>query len=367
MGEEVVTVVVGGVKYRSWKSVDVRASMGTAARSFTLEAAAEIATPETAWLFQAGKAVEIYANDDLLLRGYVDRFRPTLHATKAGFTITGRSKSGDIVDSAALHPTGEFRRRTAAEIGAELARRYGVEVRTDQQLERGDYRLTPGETVFRAVERIVRPDGLSVMGEADGNVLITKAGSKRMAGGLVEGENVISIEADHNWANRFRRTIVRAQRPSDAGAENTEIEESEEDEGVDRERTTVVVAEDDLDRPRARRRARSRRDRSQGEALKATATVQGFRDAAGKVFEPNRLIWTESPYVLVVQDMLIETVNFKQSEGGSIATLGLVDPKARGGRGAGRNRSGRAWGGGGSDALSRRNNDAGVAPASGVA
>jgi prophage tail gpP-like protein len=71
--------------------------------------------------------------------------------------------------------------------------------------------------------------------------------------------------------------------------------------------------------------------------------VQGFRDLTGEVWTPNRLVWLESPFLHVTQDMLIEGVTFTQDASGSITRLELVDPKAYGGRTKGQNRSGTQW------------------------
>jgi prophage tail gpP-like protein len=37
------------------------------------------------------------------------------------------------------------------------------------------WQVAPGETVFRNLERILRPQGATLMGEADGSVKITNA------------------------------------------------------------------------------------------------------------------------------------------------------------------------------------------------
>ena len=80
--------------------------------------------------------------------------------------------------------------------------------------------------------------------------------------------------------------------------------------------------------------------------------MQGFRDDAGLVWEPNRLVWFDSPFLSVQQDMLIESVTFTQDERGSITKIELVDPKAydsgekakRGSKTkAGVNKSGKSW------------------------
>lgn len=59
--------------------------------------------------------------------------------------------------------------------------------------------------------------------------------------------------------------------------------------------------------------------------------------------DAGKLIWTESPYLDVTQDMLIERVSYDQDESGSIATLSLVDPRAHGGKKGKGSKSGKSW------------------------
>jgi prophage tail gpP-like protein len=163
---------------------------------------------------------------------------------------------------------------------------------------------------------------------------------------LIEGQNILSGTAHHNGSNRHSKIIVRGQRPFGHGEKNLEIEAQLEDGSVKRHRTIIIMQDEDTDDDRAKERAKNRKNRAKGNALKATISTQGFRDDGGKIWTPGALTYTESPFLDISQDMLIESVNYKQDEGGSIATLSLVDPSAYDGEGAGGgkgNKSGSEW------------------------
>ncbi|WP_112663492.1 phage baseplate assembly protein [Microvirga flavescens] len=356
MSNEIITVVVDGERFTAWKRSEVNASMKEAARSFTLEVAAEAGALATAWKFKAGTALEIYSNDDLLLKGYVDRYEPRLSERQSEVTISGRSKSADLIDSSADHPTGSFRNKTPDEIGNELAASHGVKIRTDAELEPVDYQVTPGETVFRALEKMTRTQGVTLMGEADGSILITKAGkrTRRHVGGIIDWQNLKNGSANHDWSNRHAKYIVRGQLPDGHGPDSLELEAIARDAGVDRNnRVVIVIQEENTSKSRIKKRAENRRDRATGAALRATITVQGFRDEVGKIWTPGHLVWVESPFLNLMQDMLIEDVRFNQDDSGSITTLQLVDPRTYGGEKGKGNKSGPAW--------KQRNNDASLA------
>jgi prophage tail gpP-like protein len=341
---EVVTVNVGGMQYTAFEVVQVSAAFNEAARSFRLEIAAELGASATNAVFAVGTKLTIHANGDLLLTGFVDQKQPRIEATKAMITVSGRSNSGDLVDSSAVHEEGHFEKKDPMEIGNEVAKGIGAKFTTDQKLEKIDqYQINPGESCFRLVEKMARQQGMTICGKADGNAEITKAGNKRHSGGIIEGVNLLTGTSDHNGSNRHSEYTVRGQRPFGHGADNLEIQAIARDKGVDRHRPIIIIQNEDTTKDRTKKKAKNRRDRAAGHALKATIDVQGFRDEGGKVWEPGHLIWVESPFLDIAQDMLIEKVTFNQSEQGSISTLSLTDPRSYGGSGGKGNKSGKEW------------------------
>lgn len=344
MGAEVITINVGGMTYTAFEVAQVRAAFNEAARSFRLEIAAELGASAVNSIFAVGTKLTIHSNGDLLLTGFVDQKKPRIEATKAMITVIGRSNSGDLIDSSAKHDTGSFENKSPLEIGNEVSSGIGAKFTTDQQLEKLEqYQINPGESCFRLVEKMARQQGMTICGKADGNAEITKAGKKRHAGGLIEGVNILTGSSDNNGSNRHSEYIVRGQRPFGHGVDNLEIEAIARDKGVDRHRPIVIIQDDDTTKKRTKARAKNRKDRSAGHALKASIETQGFRDDAGKLWEPGYLVWVESPFLDIAQDMLIESATYMQSEQGSIATLGLTDPRSYGGKAGKVSKSGKEW------------------------
>jgi len=341
---EVVTVSASGLNYSAFERVQVRASFKEAARSFRLEVAAELGASATNAIFAADTPVQIYIGGDLVIDGYVDSRDPQIDADSARINIGGRSKSSDLIDSSALHDTGWFENKTLLDIGNEIARGIAALFTSDQEMEQIPfYHLTQGKSVFDTVEELARQQGLTLVGMPDGNIKITKAGSQRHAGGLFEGKNIKIGSASHNSANRHSEYHVRGQRPIEHGAEALEIEAIARDAQIGRHRPIVIIEKQDTSKDRAKKRSENRRDRAAGNALRARITVVGFRDEGGTLWEPGHLVWTESPFLDIAQDMLIETVDFGQDSAGSLTALGLVDPRAFGGQGGKGNKSGESW------------------------
>lgn len=345
MGETWITVAAGGGLWTAFERVLVRASFQEAARSFQLKVAAEPGASATAWMFKAGTEISILSNGALMCRGFVDRYQPSLgeHDT-AEVNISGRSRSQDYIDSSAVHDTGQFNNKDPQEIGAALDK-FGVGISTDEMLKKLKvYRITPGETAFRCLEKLCREQGVFPVGQADGSIKITKGGKMRHAGGLIEGVNIKKIEADHNWSGRHSDVIVRGQSPYGHGEDALQIEGKARDAELGRYRPVIVHHDGDTDKNRAKKRATTRRDREAGNALKANVTVQGHHDDGGTLWEPGALIFTHSPFADIQQDMAIESVTFSQDRReGTLSVLSLVDPRALGGKGGKGGKAGGAW------------------------
>ncbi|GJE54584.1 phage baseplate assembly protein [Methylobacterium thuringiense] len=353
MSDEFVTVSVGGTNYSAFESMSVTAAFDQAARSFDLTIAAEFGKAGTAAVFKAGAALEIRTNGDLLLKGYVDHFKPSLGPDTYTIGVSGRSKSQDAIDSSAKHKTGRIEKKDPVKIAKEVSQGINVDITTDQQLEKVEaYQVTPGETVFRCLEKMARAQGCTVTGTADGGMKVTKAGQKRHAGGLFEGRNIKVGDADHDWSNRHSEYTVKGQRAAGHGKSALELEAIAKDSGVNRFRPIIVIQRDDTDDKKIKKRAETRRDKAAGNALTASITTQGFRDEGGMLWEPGHLVWVESASLSIAQDMIIKSVSYSQSGGsGSLARLDLCDPRAFGGKGGKGNKSGSDWSQG-SDAAS---------------
>ena len=351
MGPEFITLLVDGGLWSAFRRCAVSASLDAAARNFRIDVAFEPGATATAAIFRAGATLTILANGAPLLTGFVDRYRPSGDRSLQRATIEGRSRGADAIDGAALHTTGRFEDKTLLDIAQELdAAGVGFTASADlPTIPRAQIR--PGESLFQMLERYARAQNITLRGLASGGIDFYDAQqAPRHAGGLVEGVNLLTWEADHNWSERHSRYIVRGQKLKGFGADALEIEAIAKDEAVGRNRPLIIIAPDDIDEPRAKREAKHRRDRRAGRSLSANVSVQGFRDDGGEIWEPGRLIYVESAGMNLQGDMLVESVSFTQDSDGSIAQLGLVDPRAYNGKKARGAKSGGDWKAGDDDA-----------------
>jgi len=344
MGKEIVTVRVGGNSWTGFTSIELESAFDHGTDKFSMVTPAFIGSAATAATFSAGMPLTIFCNDDLAFTGFVDRYQPSIKGrSPSTIGIAGRGKSQDFVDSAAMHSTGRFENQNLMQIAQQLDE-FSCGFSTDQDLSAvAEYQITPGETAFAAIERLSRKQGLTLAGQPDGTIKITKAGTTRHSGGLFEGVNIIDADGDFNWAHRHSKIIVRGQQPDNSGATALQIEATSQDTAVNRNRPLVLIEDGDLTADEAQERADTRRDREAGESLKASVTVQGFRDDTGTLWTPGNLVWTESTFLNIAQLMMIKHRKLRQNRKGSFADLTLVDPRAFGGKAGKGGSAGSDW------------------------
>ncbi|TWD54548.1 prophage tail gpP-like protein [Agrobacterium vitis] len=342
---QAITVTVGGKTYGGFTRVSASACLDKAARTFQLVVAGELNTVATARQFAAGTPVVLRCNGEVWLTGYVDSYRPRISGREASVSIAGRSKAADAIDSAVVDKTTGFQGKTPVEIAKALDK-FGIGFKAVDAMEAVPrFHVTPGETVFQVVERLARDQGYTLRGLADGGIEFwnAKKTTKRQAGPLIQGLNILSADADHNWSRRHSHYHVRGQSAHGMDSHATEMQAVAKDGSVQRYRPTMINCENDTDIGRVRKRATHHRNTRAGRSLSANIEVVGYVDPGGKLWECGNLVYVESPFLNLQQDMLIEQVTIREDGGGMTTSLSLCDPAAYSGKKRKASKSGGEW------------------------
>jgi prophage tail gpP-like protein len=132
---------------------------------------------------------------------------------------------------------------------------------------------------------------------------------------------------------RFSHYIVLAQTPGGSGDIDAErsagIVGDDFDPGIQRYRPLIVFAEEPLsDILSLNTRARWEATVRQARGRRADYTVQGWRDSAGALWAPNRLVRVEDDFAGLHEDMLIAGVRLRLDDDGERAVLTVVGARA---------------------------------------
>ena len=93
-------------EYTYWTSISITSELNTLARSFSIGVTAKLPKAKLPTKFKVGDPIQVYIDDDLVLSGYIDATPISYDANSVTATISGRSKTEDIVDCNPL-PEGQ--------------------------------------------------------------------------------------------------------------------------------------------------------------------------------------------------------------------------------------------------------------------
>lgn len=276
-----------------------------------------------------------------LLVGSVEELEDPLLG--GSMSIAGRDRTGDLVDSTVRDQPGTWVDSTVARILQDLADPHRVRVDfvtpdVDAPVP-GAFSVTPGETVWSAMERLVRRRGALAFAGPEGNLIVGRPGAGGDSGGeLREGGNLLSASRRQSDTDRFRTYIVRGQGPgSDAafGAAVLHVEARASDAGILRDRALTIVAEGSLDPETAKLRAEWEAAFRAARGDSVAASVAGFRESSRNgLSDPRAAPWRVNTLVPLTagpidRALLAETVTMRRStRGGSRTELLLVHPDA---------------------------------------
>lgn len=277
----------------------------------------------------------IKANGEVLLTGTVRDVAPGHRTVRGGpiwsAIITFVSKTVDTTESSVVHKSGEVRESSLADL-ANTIESAGVKWNALGDLfDVPVHRIVPGQSAFREIEELARSRGVLLYDNEKGEILLAKRPAGRHDGGLALGVNILEAQAHLTGRYRHNPVIVRGQASTGSGGGALRPEAEVVNSGLGRRRPKVILFEGEPTMETLKGRAEQEIRRREGRAKSATCSVSGWRDKTGKIWSSNHLVHLQNRLIFVDQDMLINRVTLDQNEGGTRATLELIDPQAMNG------------------------------------
>lgn len=366
---EKLTMHVDGRIYGGWKSARIRHSIEQIAGTFQVTITERWPEQPVGWAIPAGEYCELKIGDHVVIAGFVDAVAVDHDATSHGITVTGRDRTGDLVDCSA--PSKAFSKLTFLQIAQSLCQPFGIVVYDEtqsvkkisvKQAKIGKKGTPPrklraagalpkaacqnGETVFRVLERMARSEGVLLVSDHEGGLLITTAGrAPRCAQPLEYGVNILSAKSEQSHANLFSQITVKGQASGQSvdaeGLESIFSGKATVDRGEDgvvrsgskiaRYRPLIIVAESQADSKRLKQRAEWEVGNREAKSVRYTVKVQGWYPSAtdGDIWRINSMVRVIDPVCRMDGEFLIAGVSFSLDDStGTTAELELTSPRA---------------------------------------
>lgn len=335
---ESVVLTVDGQQWDGWTEMSITSSLEAIAGEFDL-------TVTTQWseasprVIRQGMPCTVALGSDTVLTGYIDDFIPSYDAENVSIRVTGRDKTGDLVDSSVVHKSGQWKGVRLEKLAEEICKPYGITVinETDTGETFPSVALEQGETAFDLLDRLAKQRGVLLTADGLGRLVITRASTKRAGVALVLGQNILAARGRFSWRERNSQYIVKGttsaggstwdEQPAKVtGGRQTIVDDSE----INRYRPKILVNEDSLTVGGANTRGEWYKSRMLGEANSTEITLAGWRENGdnGPLWQKNQLTDIDDPVQNLKTTWLIKTVTFTEGDNGRVCVLTLVPPES---------------------------------------
>ena len=331
---------VNGRRYIDFISATVTRSVGTLSNDFEFTASAVNGFPP----FKSGDKVVAIVDGEKQATGYIGRVFGDEANGSHNVTYSGRDLTADFVNSS-IDSLGDI----SAEIQLSglivvILQHIGLDISVIDELELEPFNVAEdnirpevGDNCYNFVIGYAKKRQALLTSDGDGNIVITRSSAVRTGQHVQrlngnQNNNIISQEWDIDDDKRFNRYIVRGQQDpialNFAGdvpiGDVVDVSGIAVDPSIRTSRQNVIVEQKGYSNAELTERAKWSKKLAQAEANKFTCTV---KDHAfnGQVWRENTLVLVNSDAADISRDMLLKTVTFNHSSGGTTTKLDFVE------------------------------------------
>ncbi len=334
--KEEATILLGGEAFNGWEKVSITKNLESIANGFSIDLFDKFEGLREDWPLKPGLNVKISTDRERVLTGHIETLNVFYTKERHGYTISGRSNPGDLVDS--MHKgNAEFKNITLDKLAEALVAPFGIKVFVSVEPGLIDkFSVKPGETVFEALDRAARAQGFFFVSTRAGNIRLTRAARERAKTSLEQGVNILSATAVYDDSQRHNEYIVKGQSsglPEALGDFFGEKAASPEgtalDLGITRFRPMIMIAESNADSAKSQTRAEWEASSRLAKATRVNITVQGWTQSDGTIWGINQVTPVKSTFLGLNRDLLIVSVQHADgTTAGKTTQLTLTDPNA---------------------------------------
>lgn len=332
---------VNGREYGNFVSASAEIRLDALSNSFLFQAAA---TEQNLIPLQTGDACKVKINNETIITGRIERVDISYDSKNHNITVSGRDKTGDLVDSSLGAISDIKASRTLKGVIEIIINHLGLDISVIDQVNPPKFTETdidapePGQNAFEFIENLARKRQVILTSNADGNIVIvsTPGASRGEVLQHIKGKNsnnILSASFSDDITGRFNRYEAISSLNGLTSFVNTIALVNQKGVFVDPDiragRQLVLVTEqsstnnDGLNRAEWEQRIRKARSGVYG------ATVYGFTSVkTGNRWDVNTIVAVTDDFIFSGESklLLVNSVRFNLGlEDGSTTTLSLVD------------------------------------------
>lgn len=330
---EQVSLVVDGAPYVGWIDVEIERSLDRFAHSFDFTYVDRWSDEVEPWPIKAGVPVSVKYGNHVLITGYVSSSRFELDDREWRLRARGRSATGDLADCSAIFKTGTWVNQMVSKIANDLVAPYGltVELSIADNTPVPRFTLELGESVYDALDRLVRNRGYLLTTNPDGNVSLIRLQNFIGTVAAVPVQEATRRAVDEDEQDVHSQYFLRSQSfdTDESGADVT-IRRKFDGPPVTgmRHRPLVLVADSASDRTQLEKRATWEQNVRYGRSLRVHYTLPGALDPSGLTWLPGRHYHVRDEVLGVEETLLCVRACLRVQKDELLTEIELTRPEA---------------------------------------
>ncbi len=324
--DDAVALRVGGKTYFGWTEVSIEGGIEDQVRKFQVKVAGVYATEAGAIV--ADDDVQVFVGEDLLVTGVVDSVIVGGDASSTKVTISGRSKTREVVDCST--PLTPISGKRLGDLVKDLLAPYSVGFVDEAGVsaERvGVHKTNAGEKIFDTLDKLGRESGFLVTDDEAGNVVFTRAGARGRATDRIARGTVGFLGGEAAWdcSQRYSAYQVMGQSFTDEEVDPAILTHAQ-DVGVRRHRLLIVAPEKGMSIAAARKRAAWEAVTRAAKSLSGAYSLRGWRQSDRSLWQANTLVEVvDARAKLLGVELLIKHIAYKiDAENGRTLAVDLA-------------------------------------------
>lgn len=323
---------VDGTLYGGWQDIRIRRSIEQIAGTFELSVTERWSGQSTPRPIRPGAECQVLIDGKPVITGYVDDVNISYDANSHTVSVSGRDKTGDLVDCTAIN--FHFPNQTILTIAERLCQQFciAVSAQTDVGGKFSTYVQNPGDSVFSALDGAAKIRGVLLLSDGNGGLVIARAGTTRLSALLATGANIIACSASFSHKDRFSEYTVTSHQEAQDEVQGGDpypktafhIAAKSQDPIVQRYRPLTIIADKLIDRKQTQERADYERNVRYGKSQPIQYSVQGWRYDDENIWPINRLVPVKDDLLGVDADLLITGVDLLLNDSGTRTELTLM-------------------------------------------
>lgn len=337
MSEHGLRLIIGGRNYSGWKKTSVFRSMQNIAGKYSLEFTDMVIGKDKLPLIQVNDPCKISILSEAtqefvqVMNGYVDKMKPSVTNKSIQYAISGRDKSGDLVDCSVVDQAEIKGLKFEAFVQLVVAP-FKIKVFVQAGLDTGDpiksATYDQGDTVHEFITKYAQLKQLLIYPDTNGNLIISRVNKSVSAHQFILGgpdANIVKWSASVDGTKVFNRYVTKGSKkvePGETEAQSVHLKGETLDERVPRHRPLLILPDKSVNRVSVQDvadwEATNRRANSQAH----TVTINGWLP----IFNIVALLHIKP--IGFKQNMLISSYNLSFDNSGKTTELTFVHPES---------------------------------------